>query len=108
MKPEKEKWINDILNSTDGMQRAEPDPFLFAKVRNRLTETGLVEYIPVRTVWVAITSFAMLVLLNWRVISRQWSMPAPSDSTQLNTVVSEMQLYPTTHQPYDLWSEQNY
>jgi hypothetical protein len=36
---EKDKWINDILESTKGMHRAEPSPFIFeqitAKINNK-------------------------------------------------------------------------
>lgn len=33
---EKEKWINEILDSTKGMQKAEPSSFLFEQVTERI------------------------------------------------------------------------
>jgi hypothetical protein len=98
MEPEKEKWINDILSSADGMQRAEPNPFLFAKIRNRL-QTEAPVYASPLTVWLTIASFALLVLLNWRVVD-QPSKTSASQSTDLTTVATEMNLFPTGNQLY--------
>lgn len=33
---EKDKWINEILNSTKGMQRAEPSPFIFEQITAKI------------------------------------------------------------------------
>ncbi|OJW73215.1 MAG: hypothetical protein BGO59_06945 [Spirosoma sp. 48-14] len=107
MKPEKDKWINSVLNSLEGMQRAEPSPFLFAKIQHQLATRNSPVYIPARTVWLTVASFALLLLLNWRIIDNS-STPKTNDTSDLNTVVSGMQLYPSTNQPYDLWSGQNY
>ena len=107
MEPKKDKWINDVLGSLDNIQRAEPSPFLFAKIQNRLAGESATVYLPARTAWFTVASFALLLLLNWRIISRQ-SAPINADATDLNTVVSDMQLYPSTNQPYDLWSGQSY
>ena len=107
MEPEKEKWINRVLNSLDGMQRAEPSPFLYAKIQHRLADKNSPVYIPNRTVWLTLASFALLLLLNWRIIERN-VMPKATNASDLTTVVSGMQLYPSTNQPYDLWSGQNY
>ncbi|GAB4031233.1 hypothetical protein [Spirosoma gilvum] len=107
MEPEKDKWINDVLGSLEGMKRAEPSPFLYAKLQNRLLAKHIPVYVPARTVWLTVASFALLLLLNWQIIERP-STPKTHDTSDLNTVVSDMYLYPSTYQPYDLWSGQNY
>jgi hypothetical protein len=33
---ERENWINEILESTKGMQKAQPNPFLFEKIAARI------------------------------------------------------------------------
>ncbi|GAB2598700.1 hypothetical protein [Spirosoma areae] len=107
MEPKQEKWVNDILNSIDGVQRAEPNPFLFAKIRNRLTTEPMPVYVSVRVIWGTVLSFALLLLLNWRVINQP--VPARAVSTDdLNAVVSEMQLTPISDQLDNVWSEHNY
>ncbi len=35
---QKEQWINEVLQSTNGMQKAEPGPFLFEKIVQRITK----------------------------------------------------------------------
>ncbi len=107
MDQEKETWINNVLGSLANTHRAEPSPFLFAKIRNRLIPEQQTVYVSAKTAWTISASFALLVLLNWQVLNQ----PATSSTHQadeLTTVVSGMQLYPTTNQLYDVWSEQNY
>ncbi len=107
MEPEKENWINEVMGSLDGLQRAEPNPFLFAKIRNRLVTRPVTTYVPTRTVWLTAASFVLLTVVNWQVYSRL-TESSQADTSALNTVVSEMNLYPTTNQLYDVWSGQNY
>lgn len=33
---EKDKWINEIINSTGGLHKAEPSPFLFVQVTAKI------------------------------------------------------------------------
>lgn len=108
MKPEKEKWINDVLRSLDSLQRAEPSPFLFAKIRDRLSTAPAPVYVSVRVVWLTAASLALLFFLNWQILN-QSARPNLPPISELNTVVSEMHLFPASNQLYDnLWSEQNY
>lgn len=100
MEPKQQQWINDVLRSLDGLPRAEPSPFLYAKIRNRLTERPI-GYAPKKLVWLAAASFALLALLNWRLVGASEVPPAnvPNESASLRALASEWQLYPT-HQLY--------
>ncbi|CCH00617.1 hypothetical protein FAES_2608 [Fibrella aestuarina BUZ 2] len=99
MEPKQQQWINDVLGSLDGLQRAEPSPFLYAKIRNRLNGQP-VAYAPKKLVWLVAASFALLALLNWRLVASS-TVPTnvPSESASLRALASEWQLYPT-HQLY--------
>ncbi|NID12255.1 hypothetical protein [Fibrivirga algicola] len=107
MEPGKDTWINDVLGSLDGLSRAEPSPFLFAKIRNKLTDAPSSGYVPTRLVWLATASFALLAVLNWQLLQRVSGTTSPT-SADLHTVVTDMHLYPSTHQLYAVWSGQNY
>jgi hypothetical protein len=107
MDPKQEKWINDILNSANDLQRTEPSPFLFARIRSRLASAPQPVYVPARTVWLAAASFTVLALLNWQLTTKQAPVTT-TQTTELNTVATEMQLYPATNQLYDVWNGQNY
>ena len=107
MEPEKETWVNEVLGSLTNMQRAEPSPFLFAKIQNRFIHEQQTVYVSDKTVRTVVASFALLVFLNWQIIN--WLTTSNTHQVNnLNTVVSDMQLYPKTNQLYDVWSERNY
>jgi hypothetical protein len=65
---EKENWINEVFESTKGMQKAEPSPFLFEQISTRINkgEYSGVEVSPFLK-W-GLTSL-VLVILSLNVIS---------------------------------------
>ncbi|MDF2436869.1 MAG: hypothetical protein K0Q95_1245 [Bacteroidota bacterium] len=67
MKMEQEKKIEEIMNSFDGMRRAQPSPFIYSKILQRI-EGYNKEYSNTRLVWLAAASFAILIILNFLVI----------------------------------------
>lgn len=106
MERKKEQWLNDVMGSLDGMERADPNPFLFAKIEHRIQQASArLAYVPARTVWLVAASFALLALLNWRVFQ---SGPAMSSSDELNSVATDMQLFPANIQPGSQWSGQSF
>ncbi len=58
---ETENWINEILQSTEGMQPAVPSDVLFSKIQNRIQEEKV---IAPQWVWLAAASIAILVSIN--------------------------------------------
>ena len=96
-----------MLNSLIGLQRAEPNPFLFAKIQRRLTGVPVPVYLPARTVWLAAASFTLLLLLNWRIM-HQPVVDTQSERTDLSDFSKAMNLYPANNQLYDVWSGQNF
>ncbi len=77
MNMNKEKWINEIMNSLDNVKSAEANPFLYNKILNKIG-SGALEYTPIKLVWLAAASFALLVVLNFSIIKK-------SDSAQSNS-----------------------
>lgn len=66
MKTEKEIWIEEILNSTENIQRVEASEHLFAGIQSRLhTKFRQIEMVPAPTVWLAAASIALLFALNF-------------------------------------------
>lgn len=95
------------MGSLDDLQQVEPSPFLFAKIRNQLAISTPKTYVATSKVWLATASFVVLLLVNGWLIFRQSDLGSTSTNT-LNSLVTDMHLYPTNNQPYALWSEQNY
>ena len=65
----KEKWINEVMNSLADIKSAEANPFLYNKILNKLGSEE-VEYAPMKLVWLAAASFALLAILNFQVLKK--------------------------------------
>ena len=58
-----EKWRTEVLESMGGMERAQPNPFLFAKIKERIqTATGIT--VKPAYLRLAFASLALLFVLN--------------------------------------------
>jgi len=60
----KEKWINETLESIEGMNRAGANPFLFEKVMNRMNAVDSAPVLKPATLRWAISLTLLLVALN--------------------------------------------
>ncbi len=68
---EKEEWIDQVLNSTHGIAKAQPSELLFEKIQNRIATK-----VPPVMVWLVAASFLILLALNFKAIVQK------SDSNQ--------------------------
>lgn len=57
---ERENFINEILNSVDGITKVNPNEALFQKIEQRIQETT----VSPRTLWLVAASIVILVTLN--------------------------------------------
>jgi hypothetical protein len=62
---EKEKWIDTVLNSTNGMTPMEPDDAIFFKIQLRIQNENRISK---PWIWVAAASFLVLFSLNIKLI----------------------------------------
>lgn len=58
---EKEKWINEVLTSADGLRTVTPNPTLYNRIMRKIERESTVSS---NYVWLAAASIALLVLLN--------------------------------------------
>ncbi len=56
---ESENWINEILDSTNGMTKVVPDSQLFFKIQNKIQNK-----VSTKTLWLAAASIAILLAVN--------------------------------------------
>ena len=63
MQEDKEKWIDDVLGSLKGSQRAKPNPLLYAKIENQL-DAPEIKIIPMRQWAYAITAAILVLVIN--------------------------------------------
>ena len=62
---QKENWIQNILNSTNGITPAVPSDDLFSKIQNKIQENK----VPSKTLWLVAASIVVLAMLNITVIN---------------------------------------
>ncbi len=58
-----EKRISNILNSLEGMQKAEPSPNLYAKIQTRLNSLS-VNTISIKWTYASLSALTILLLIN--------------------------------------------
>lgn len=88
---EKKKWIEEVLSSTQKLQRAEAPAGLWQKVQEKVNnETKVIALVPKRTVWLAAASIGVLVALNW-VALRNYQNPSERVSP-VESLIEQYQL----------------
>jgi len=75
---ETENWINNVLNSTDGMTKVIPSDLLFYKIQNRIRNNK----ISTHWIWLAAASFTILISLNIKIVFGE------SNKNQIETLTS--------------------
>ena len=75
MKPNKEKWINKVLESSKEIKRAEASPFLFTRIKEKIKEQEAPngQIVPAKQVWVLALSFLILIIFNLGVLLNSFS-----------------------------------
>ncbi len=81
MKPKKEKlvdkeeWIDRIVESSKKIKRAEANPFLFTRIKEKIKEleSPAVKIIPAVRAWIYTVSFLILIIFNLGVILNSFS-----------------------------------
>jgi len=95
----KEIWVESVLASVDGIKKAEPNPFLLAKIKNRLNEKGKsAGYIPVRKAALGFLTIIVLAVLNITILLNLTSTEN-NTGNELN-VSSTEEIIPSQNNPY--------
>lgn len=63
---EKEQWKDDILRSIEGAKRAEPGPFLFDNIREKIGSAGRMQVVRRPYLALAAACLALLLAANIR------------------------------------------
>jgi hypothetical protein len=88
---EKENWIEEVLNSTNGMTPVAPDAKLFSKIQSRIKK---VETVSPQWLWLAAASLALLLTLNIKIVygSKSKSRKSPTEKIAAD-ITNSNQLY---------------
>ncbi len=87
---EKENFIEQILNSANGITLVQPNDDLFSKINNRVQEKLV---IPMRMVGLVAASIALLIALNIILLSVKTSKTENSTAILEQSISKSNQLY---------------
>ena len=87
---EEQNFINEILNSTNGIMKIAPDDALFDKIQNKLNQQN---YISTRLLWKIAASVIILVLINVFLINKNVRTDKKTTSSFENIYYKNNQLY---------------
>jgi hypothetical protein len=89
---DKNRWIDEVMNSLEGAQRAEAPPMLFEKIVSRINKAR-VEVLPSKVVWLAAAS--ILIIISANVLLLRASSQSPSQKDPYQLIVNDYQLNTT-------------
>jgi hypothetical protein len=87
---EQENWINEILESTNGITPVMPDAKLFSKIQNRIKSQKTVEPL---WIWLAAASIILLVTLNIHFVLSKSSKKEEASELIASSLTKSNQLY---------------
>ncbi len=82
---EKEKYVQDILNSTNGITKATPNAALFQKIEQRLEAE---KKAPIQLIWMVAASIVVLLGINIVILTNQ---KATTYDTSVASIASTLQ-----------------
>lgn len=89
---EKENWINEILNSTNGMTHVAPNEGLYSKIEQKIFLNKNV--VSTQTVWLVAASLVILTSLNISVLqNKKGTTNETSEAIIASTLNKSNQLY---------------
>lgn len=86
---EKKEWIEEVINSTEGMRKLTPRESMYDAIQAKLYKQE--KQVPQKTVWIAAASIVLLATLNIITIKKVFSKEEIQKTSI--TEVSESPLY---------------
>ena len=93
---DKNREIDNILNSIQGMQRAVPDDTVFSRIGSKISGGRI---IPLRTISLAAASVLLLVVVNVLALQHKTEKKQPANNDEMQELVS---YYGLTNNPYGI------
>ncbi|AWH85966.1 hypothetical protein HYN59_12985 [Flavobacterium album] len=90
MDMEKQKWIEDVIDSGSRVRKLAPRDSLLEAIERRVAP---VAEVPARKVWIAAASVAVLIALNFAAIKAAGDTGTEKSSTTETPLYTNNQLY---------------
>lgn len=89
---DKNRWIDEVLDSAKEIKSVEPNPYLFEKISNRMesNKTVILEFegSKNKTKWALAMAAVLVIALNLIVLMKSFS--STTESSQSSSLVSEL------------------
>lgn len=85
----KEKWINEVENSLNGLKPAEVNPYLFSKIKSRLNTS--IDAAPPKLIWGGAMAFLILLFINIIALKIS-SSRGQKNNSELQVIAKQYQL----------------
>ncbi|GIZ08849.1 hypothetical protein [Flavobacterium sp. UMI-01] len=93
---EKEKWINEIIDSTNHIVKVLPSDGLYAKIQ---TQMNVQKTIDIKWVWLVAASILILASINIKVVLNEIQSVKETEKTALVASLSDTnQFYKNYHE----------
>ncbi|MEC4003483.1 hypothetical protein OX283_002335 [Flavobacterium sp. SUN052] len=86
----KEDFIENVLNSTNGITQVAPNDDLYEKINQKINKTKVV---PLKTLWLVAASIILLIGLNLILINNQNSAAKNQTASFEKSLNQDNQLY---------------
>ncbi|MEO8514413.1 MAG: hypothetical protein ABI543_12705 [Ignavibacteria bacterium] len=96
----KDKWIEEILSSTDNIRRASANPYIFPKILNRIKNISRSNnYVPIKRAAIGFITIILLAIINVFVVFK-----ADKSTVNINTGNTKKEnsssFIPSQYNPY--------
>ncbi len=95
----KDKWIEEVLNSADKIRKVEASPFIYPKILHRLKTGRSSNMIPVRRAALGFITIILLAVINLLVIFNSGTGNS-TEKTSVTKTLSSTQFIPSQYNPY--------
>ncbi len=85
-------WVEEIMASSNGITKVNPNELLFAKIQYKINEIQL-NNTPKHWVWIAAASFFILITLNIKIITTTTTTKDTKTETIATEIYKTNQLY---------------
>lgn len=87
---ERDIWIKNVLNSTNGITKVAPSNALFSRIQQKINKQKTVSS---QTVWLVAASIVILIMVNFSIIKTANKEKITTSAIFENTLNKSNQLY---------------
>ena len=96
MKPDKEKWTEEVMETVNHLKRAEVSSFLFSAIQHRIrnrNNSGVANYVNMPVIVSVAAGVILLIMLNIALLQNVSDRSTQSDSENYSLTGTDFNIY---------------